>query len=71
MRQSESFTEIKWGKKKYRWNINQKTDNVYINLGLHSWLSGKESAYYAEGTGDADSIPELRRSPREGNYSTR
>jgi len=33
-------------------------------VGLHRWLSGKESAYNA---GDVGSIPELGRTPGEGN----
>ena len=35
--------------------------------GLPWWLSGKESAYNAGDTGDADSIPGLGRFPGGGN----
>ena len=34
---------------------------------LPRWLSGKESACSAEDTGDEGSIPELGRSPGDGN----
>ena len=34
---------------------------------IPQWLSGKESAYDAEATGDAGSIPGSGRSPGEGN----
>ena len=38
-----------------------------VDLGLSWWLSGKESAC---NTGDAGSVPESGRSPREGNGNT-
>ena len=36
-------------------------------MGLPQWLSGKESACSTRDPGDADSIPELERSPGGGN----
>ena len=35
-------------------------------LGLHWWLSGKESVYCEGDTGDMDSIPGSGRSPEKG-----
>ena len=37
------------------------------SIRLPRWLSGKESACNAGDSGDAGSIPELERSPGEGN----
>ena len=37
------------------------------SVGLPQWLSGKESACSTRDPGDADSIPELERSPGGGN----
>ena len=39
-------------------------------MGLHRWLSGKESACSAGATGDAVSIPGFRRSAGEGSGNT-
>ena len=39
----------------------------YFILGLSRWSCDKESACKADAIGDADSIPELGRSPGEGN----
>ena len=35
--------------------------------GLHWWLRGKESSFSARATGDASSVPGLRRFPGEGH----
>jgi len=40
---------------------------LVIELWVPSWLSGKEPASQAGDTGDAGSVPELGRSPGEGN----
>ena len=40
---------------------------LVIELWLPSWLSGKESASQSGDIGDAGSVPELGRSPGEGN----
>ena len=44
----------------------QKKVIIFI-IGLPQWLRGKESACNARATGDVGSIPELGRSPGEGN----
>ena len=45
----------------YRYNF------TYAYRGLPKWLSGKESAYNAEATGDVGLIPRSESSPREGH----
>ena len=61
-----------WNPRRRRQISRRKMENIFeliINIiwGLPWWLSGKESTCNEEDTGDASSIPALRRSPRGRN----
>ena len=49
------------------WDFPSVWGSVEGSVGLPQWLSGKESACSTRDPGDADSIPELERSPGGGN----
>ena len=49
------------------YQLKNKNKVIIFIIGLPQWLSSKESACNAGATGDAGSIPELGRSPGEGN----